>query len=93
MSKMRSFVVLAVLLASLAGCAATKLLSGGPAVPEKSVCIARYEQVVPGIDVGRDGCGNRWLRQAGRCLYFISDQGVVVEITCPAEGDTTYAGE
>lgn len=58
---------------------------------KKVVCVAHYTPVLPNTAVGADSCGNRWLMQDGRCWYYMRDQGVVVEIHCPAAGDTTYA--
>ena len=93
MPNKRVLALLAAVLLSVPGCALTNLLTKVPAAPVKSVCIAHYESVVPGIDVGHDGCGNRWVRKDGRCGYFIREQGIVTEIICPAEGDTIYVGE
>ncbi len=74
------------------GCAPLGLLAGDPApTPEKVVCVAHYHRVLPGVDVGAT-CGNLWLKETARdgtqrCL-FESEPGIVIEIQCPAEGDT-----
>lgn len=62
-----------------------------PPPPAKVVCTAHYTLVLPNTAVGTDSCGNRWLWQDGRCWYYLPKDGIVVEITCPAEGDTTYS--
>jgi hypothetical protein len=74
------------------GCAGVgSLLRGDDDQPTRVVCTAHYTPVLPNVAVGADSCGNRWLWQDGHCWYFVREQGIVVEIECPAEGDTTYA--
>lgn len=88
---MRGFLI-GLMLSVLPGCALTRLLlSGDDDQPTKVVCTAHYTPVLPNVAVGADSCGNRWLWQDGRCWYYLPKDGIVVEIECPAEGDTTYA--
>jgi len=87
-------VIAAVLMAAMTtSCALTSLVRDAvePKPPAKVVCTAHYTVVLPNAAVGTDSCGNRWLWQDGHCWYFVPDQGIVIEIECPAEGDTTYA--
>lgn len=63
---------------------------------QPTACVARYDPVAPGVDVGHDGCGNYWLRtQVGyapgdsvECAILSADGVSMIAIRCPASGDT-----
>ena len=87
----RRLAALAVVLLAAAGCAPLRAILPAPE-PDRIVCVAHYRPLVPGTDLGQDGCGNAWVRnQDGRC-WFMPEPGIVVEVQCPAEGDTLYVG-
>ncbi len=60
--------------------------------PTITTCIAEYKPLLPGIDLGQDGCGNLWVRHTANSpvptCWFMPEPGYAVEITCPAEGET-----
>jgi len=85
---MKRLLILAVL--PLTGCLPISLIKEHTPIKPKVVCVASYEEIVPGGSVGRDGCGNSWMRIEDRCAYWDKEDGVVIEFACPAEGDTLY---
>lgn len=54
------------------------------------VCIARYVQLTPDLRLGYDGCGNVWTydENTDKCQIISSDGRSMIDITCPASGDT-----
>lgn len=88
---------LAISTLTLTGCAGL-LANPAPSEPPASApCVVQYHKVHPQAYLGEDGCGNRWLLVPGdsdstvRCLYWNEAEGILMEIPCPAQGDTLGA--
>lgn len=86
--------VLATAAVLIIGCSYIGVLSdvllGGPDEVPVPVCIVHYATVAPGVDVG-SACDNHWLRYAAPdtfCELLSVDELSVIEIDCPAEGDS-----
>jgi len=85
--------LLAIFSLTLTACAGL-LANPAPSSPPAPACVVRYSQIHPQAYLGEDGCGNRWLLVPGdtdstvKCLYWQAADGVLLEIPCPAEGDT-----
>ena len=59
--------------------------------PPEVYAIATYTPLVPGADLGMDGLGNYWIRHSmpdTLCEIISFDGQTMIEIRCPAEGDT-----
>ena len=91
----RSLLGIALIL-GLSGCGAWPLvkfaLTGEVDMPEVPPvhCIVSYAPSVnPEWILGSDGCGNSWGKRVddGTCWYEPSP-GLVLQLDCPAEGDT-----
>jgi len=51
-------------------------------------CIATYQKATPQSDIGKDGCGNLWVRQDGECYILDDSLNVMVKMPrCPDEGE------
>ena len=75
------------------GCSTLWGLMGEPALSSTTptACIVRYSPLTPLTEVGYDDCGNFWVRRDGQC-YILADSTSMIEIECPAEGDTLGDG-
>lgn len=56
---------------------------------EPVYCVATYIKLASGNYMGLDRCGNTWIRTPeGECWMLVDSLGGLVQINCPAEGET-----
>jgi len=86
-------------ISSLTLTACAGLLSSPPPSPDPAPapCVVRYTRILPDMYLGEDGCDHRWIAVPAdslgtpKCLYWSEEDGVLMEIPCPAPGDTLGA--
>lgn len=85
-----------IILLATTGCIGSLLRLAGISEPATSypapICVVRYVNVAPAVELGVDDCENYWIRfRSGdslACEIISADGDSMIAIACPAEGDT-----
>lgn len=86
-------ILLAICVLTIAGCGTlSRIILPGGDTPEVPTCVARYVPLGPDVSLGLDDCENYWVRDDVTNECMILDQGAMIPIPCPAEGDTLGDG-